>query len=116
MVVDSTEEEIYIEDLAGNIQRATRTRLLNPEWINGMLKHEFHGAQKIQNNLEHLLGLAATTHQVKNWLFEEAADKLIFDKDMRRKIQENNPYAAVKMGETLLETEKRGYWETDRKK
>ena len=116
MVVDSTEEEIYIEDLAGNIQRATRTRLLNPEWINGMLKHEFHGAQKIQNNLEHLLGLAATTHQVKNWLFEEAADKLIFDKDMRRKIQENNPYAAVKMGETLLETEKRGYWETDERK
>lgn len=116
MVVDSTEEEIYVEDLAGNIQRATRTRLLNPKWVNGMLKHEFHGAQKIQNSLEHLLGLAATTHQVKNWLFEEAADKLIFDEDMRRKIQENNPYAAVKMGETLLETEKRGYWETDGKK
>ncbi len=116
MVVDSTEEEIHVENLAKTIQRATRTRLLNPNWIEGMLKHEFHGAQKVQNSLEHLLGFAATTHQVESWLFDEAADKLLFDDDMRKKIQENNPYAAVKMGETLLETEKRGYWRTNEEK
>jgi len=81
-----------------------------------MLNHEFHGAQKLQDNLEYLLGFAATTGQVENWLFDEAADKLLFDEDMRNRIQENNPYAVVKMGETLIETEKRGYWDVDEEK
>lgn len=116
MVVDSTEEELQVEDLAGVIGRATRTRLLNPDWIEGMLKHEFLGAHKIQNSLEHLLGFAATTSHVENWLFDEAADKLLLDEDMREKIRENNPYAAVRMGEILLETEKRGYWQADEEK
>ncbi|NYB52117.1 MAG: magnesium chelatase subunit H [Methanobacteriaceae archaeon] len=116
MVVDSTEEEVRVEGLSQTIQRASRTRLLNPAWVDGMLNHEFHGAQKIQNSLEYLLGFAATTGQVENWLFDEAADKLLFDEKMRKRIQENNPYAAVKMGETLLETERRGYWEADEEK
>ncbi|OPX59693.1 MAG: cobaltochelatase subunit CobN [Methanobacterium sp. PtaB.Bin024] len=116
LVVDSTEEEVRVEGLSQTIQRATRTRLLNPAWIDGMLNHEFHGAQKLQDNLEYLLGFAATTGQVENWLFDEAADKLLFDEEMRKKILENNPYAAVKMGETLLETERRGYWEVDEEK
>jgi cobaltochelatase CobN len=116
MVVDSTEEEVQVEGLSQTIQRASRTRLLNPTWVEGMLNHEFHGAQKIQGSLEYLLGFAATTGQVENWLFDEAADKLLFDEDMRKRIQENNPYAAVKMGETLLETERRGYWEADEEK
>ncbi|ADL58444.1 hypothetical protein FVF72_00155 [Methanothermobacter sp. KEPCO-1] len=30
---------------------------------------------------------------------------------MRRRITENNPFAAVRMGETLLETAERGYWD-----
>ncbi|MDP3065368.1 MAG: cobaltochelatase subunit CobN, partial [Methanobacteriaceae archaeon] len=116
MVVDSTEEDVRVENLSETIQRASRTRLLNPAWIDGMLNHEFHGAQKVQNSLEYLLGFAATTGKVENWLFEEAADKLLFDEDMRRRIQENNPYSAVKMGEILLETERRGYWEADEQK
>lgn len=116
LVVDSTEEEVHVEGLSQTIQRASRTRLLNPSWIDGMLKHEFHGAQKVQDSLEYLMGFAATTGQVENWLFDEAADKLLFDEEMRERIQENNPYAAVKMGEILLETERRGYWEADEDK
>ena len=49
-------------------------------------------------------------------MFDEAADKLLLDEDMREKIRENNPYAAVRMGEILLETEKRGYWQADEEK
>lgn len=116
LVVDSTEEEVQVEGLSQTIRRASRTRLLNPSWIDGMLKHEFHGAQKVKDSLEYLMGFAATTGQVENWLFDEAAYKLLFDEEMRERIQENNPYAAVKMGEILLETERRGYWEADEDK
>ncbi|MDI6644037.1 MAG: cobaltochelatase subunit CobN [Methanobacteriaceae archaeon] len=116
LVVDTTEEELYVEDLDVTIERATRTRILNPSWIDGMLKHDFHGAKNIKDRMEHLLGFAATTGKVKNWVFDDVADKLVFDEEMRNRIQENNPYAAIKMGEVLLESESRGYWEVDDEK
>ena len=50
-VVGSTEEEVVVEDLKVSIERATRTRLLNPVWIEGMLKHDFHGAKKIKDRV-----------------------------------------------------------------
>lgn len=113
MVIDSTEEEVYIEDMDLTIDRASRTRILNPKWIDGMLNHDFHGGKNIKDRMEYLLGFAATTGRVNNWVFEDVADKLVLDEDMRKRIQENNPYAAVKMGELLIESNKRGYWETD---
>jgi cobaltochelatase CobN len=115
-VVDSTEEEVYIEDVGLTIERATRTRLLNPKWIDGMLKHDFHGAKNIKDRMEYLLGFAATTGKVNNWVFENVADKLVLDEDMRQRIINNNPYAAVKMGELLIESNKRGYWDTEENK
>ena len=116
LVIDSTEEDVIVEDLKIAIERATRTRLLNPRWIDGMLKHDFHGAKKIKDRVEYLLGFAATTGKVENWVFDEVADKLIFNEEMRKKLQQNNPYAAIKIGELLIESERRGYWKAEKEK
>ncbi|MDX9692578.1 MAG: cobaltochelatase subunit CobN [Methanothermobacter sp.] len=115
-VIDSTEEEIYVEDLDKTIERAARTRILNPEWLNGMLKHDFHGAKHIKDRIEHLLGFSATTQKVENWIYGNVADKLILDPQMRKKLLENNPFATIEIGEILLETERRGYWKTSKEK
>lgn len=69
-IVDSTEEDVYIEDIDLTIERATRTRLPNPKWIDGMLKHDFHVAKNIKDRMESLLGFAVTTGKVNNWVFE----------------------------------------------
>ena len=116
LVIDSTEEEVVVEDLKDSIERAVRTRLLNPVWLEGMLKHDFHGAKKIKDRLEYLLGFAATTAKVENWIFEEVVDKLIFNDEMRKKLFQNNPYATIKISELLIEAEKRGYWKTEKEK
>lgn len=115
-VIDSTEEDVVVEDLKIVIERATRTRTLNPLWIEGMLKHDFHGAKKIKDRVEYLLAFAATTGKVENWIFDEVANRLIFDEEMREKLQQNNPYAALKIGELLIESEKRGYWKAEKEK
>ncbi len=90
LVVDTTEEDVVVEDLKFTIERATRTRTLNPQWLEGMLKHDFHGTKKIKDRLENLLGFAATTGKVESWVFNEAADSLIFNEEMRKKLQSNN--------------------------
>jgi cobaltochelatase CobN len=110
-VVDTTEENLEIEDVEKVIDRATRTRTLNPRWIEGMLNHDFHGAQKVAEKVEYLLGLQATTGTVSKWLFEQAAQTLLFDEEMRRRLAENNRYATLELAEKMLEAHDRGYWE-----
>ena len=95
------------------IERATRTRMLNPGWIDGMLRHDFHGAKKIKDRVEHLLGFAATTGSVENWVFDRVAERFVFDEEMRKRLQANNPYATVKICESIIECERRGYWASD---
>ncbi|MBA7676263.1 Aerobic cobaltochelatase subunit CobN [subsurface metagenome] len=116
LVIDSTEEDVVVEDLKMAIERAARTRILNPRWIEGMLKHDFHGAKKIKDRAEYLLGFSATTGKVENWVFDKVADRLIFDEDMRKKLQLNNPYATMKISEVLIESERRGYWKVEKEK
>ena len=116
LVIDSTEEDVVVEDLKMVIERATRTRTLNPLWIEGMLKHDFHGAKIIKDRVEYLLAFAATTGKVENWIFDEVADRLVFSEEMRRKLQQNNPYATMKICELLLESERRGYWKVEKEK
>jgi len=41
---------------------------------------------------------------------------LVFSEEMRRKLQQNNPYATMKICELLLESERRGYWKVEKEK
>ena len=81
-----------------------------------MVKHDFHGAQQVKTRVENLIGLAATTGKVESWVFDNVADRLIFDQEMRRRLEENSRFAIVEIGELLIESEKRGYWKADESK
>jgi cobaltochelatase CobN len=110
-VVDATEEITEVVDVGLSIDRAVRTRLFNPRWIDGMLNHKHHGAQKIAQRVEHLIGLRATTGQVEKWMFHEATAQFVLDEEMRQRLSENNPYAAQEIAKKLAEALARGYFE-----
>jgi len=111
LISDTTGEAIQTEDVKDAVTRGVRTRLLNPKWIDGMLKHDFHGAQQVAERVENVLGLAATTHSVGNWIWSSIADRYIFDEEIRERLLENNKFAAAEIAERLFEAEKRGYWD-----
>ena len=111
MISDTTKEVVYTEDVKDVIKRGTRTRLLNPKWIDEMLKHDYHGAQQIEERVYNTLGLAATTHAVENWIWSSIAERFIYDEDMRKRLMENNKFAALGITERLMEAEQRGYWD-----
>ncbi|UEC43878.1 MAG: Cobaltochelatase CobN subunit [Methanothrix sp.] len=111
LISDTTGEAIQTEDVREAVARGVRTRLLNPKWIDGMLKHDFHGAQQLAERLENVLGFAATTDSVDNWIWSSIAERYIFDEEIRERLIENNRFAAVEIAERLFEAEKRGYWE-----
>ncbi len=109
-ITDTTGERLETETVDKSIARGVRTRLLNPKWIDGMLEHKYHGVQKISKRFENILGLAATTNRVENWIFEGLHHTYVSDENMKRRMKENNRWAYMSMIETLLECNKRGYW------
>ena len=111
LITDTTKEVVQTEDVRDVIARGVRTRLLNPKWIDEMLKHDVHGAQQIADRLENVLGLAATTNAVDNWIWSSVARRFVFDCEMRRRLIENNKFAAAEVMERLFEAEERGYWD-----
>lgn len=111
VIADTTKEIVQIDEVERFIERGIRTRLLNPKWIDGMLAHDFHGAQKIADGVEYTLGLAATTNAVDNWIWSSIASRYIFDEEMLNRLLQNNPFATAEMARRLMEADRRGYWD-----
>lgn len=111
LISDTTGEAVQTEDVQDVVARGARTRLLNPKWADAMLEHDFHGAQQVADRVENMLGLAATTHAVENWIWSEIAGMYIFDREMQEKLSRNNCYAAAEVAGRLLEAQRRGYWQ-----
>ena len=111
-ITDTTSHNIETQTVDKAILRGARTRLLNPKWINSMVEHKYHGVQEIKKRFENILGLAATTNKVENWIFDNMNATYIEDKNLKNILKENNKWAYFEMVETLIECNQRGYWNT----
>lgn len=109
-ITDTTGERVITENVEKSIERGVRTRLLNPKWIEGMLEHKYHGVQKIAQIFENIMGLAATTNRVEEWIYNDMYSRYLEDEKLKEKIIENNPYAYVDILEQMMEYNNRGYW------
>lgn len=110
LITDTTGGQPVTETAEKSVAKGIRTRVLNPKWIDGMLAHKFHGAQKISERFENVMGLAATTGAVEPWVYDSLCEKYAEDEQMRRRMAENNPYAYMNILEQMEEYNRRGYW------
>jgi cobaltochelatase CobN len=110
IISDTSKEVIRTEGVGEAINRGVRTRLLNPKWIDDLLRHDYHGVQKVGERVENLIGFAATTHAVENWVWSAVTDRYVRDEEMFRRLIENNQYATEEMLNRLMEARDRGYW------
>jgi cobaltochelatase CobN len=106
-------EHVEVRDLADEVRRVVRTKLLNPKWIEGMKQHGYKGAGDISKRVGRVYGWEATTQEVDDWIFDDIARTFIMDEENRKFFEENNPWAMEEMGRRLLEAEQRGLWKAD---
>ena len=109
-ITDTTSDHMYTESVDKSIARGIRSRVLNPKWIDGMLEHKYHGVQHIADRFENVMGLAATTGSVDEWIYNDMHARYVEDEEMRKRLAENNPYAYMKILEQMMEYTNRGYW------
>ncbi|NLH02230.1 MAG: cobaltochelatase subunit CobN, partial [Clostridiales bacterium] len=110
LATNTASEIIRTEDISDAISRGAVSRTFNPKWINAMLEHDYHGAQKIADRIQYQIGLSATTGSVEQWVWEKTAQTFLFDDEMLRKLRENNVHAANEIAMRLYEAKQRGYW------
>ena len=106
-------ESVEVRDLADELRRVVRTKLLNPKWIEGMKEHGYRGASDIMKRVTRVYGWSASTQEVDNWIFDDIATTFVNNDEMRNFFEKNNPYALEEISRRLLEADRRGLWDAD---
>ena len=111
--VESFTAETKVQSLDQVLRVEYRTKLLNPTWYEGMLKHGHNGAAEIAHRFTYMLGWSATTSAVDNWVYDQAAETFVLDETMRQRLEAANPEATRNAVGRLLEASSRGIWQAD---
>ena len=110
---DQTRGTGVVRTIAEQVALESRTRVLNPKWYEGMLKHGSEGVRHIECHLTNTVGWSATTGQVAPWFYQQFTQTYVLDEDMRGRLAGLNPKAAVKVVNRLLEAQRRAFWSPD---
>ena len=112
-ISDQTKGEGAIRTLGEQVALETRTRMLNPKWYEGMLKHGYEGVRQIETHVTNTMGWSATTGEVDPWVYQRITQTFMLDPEMRERLAQLNPTASAKVANRLLEAHERKYWQPD---
>jgi magnesium chelatase subunit H len=110
---DSLSPQTKIRSLKETVRLESRTKILNPKWYEGMLKHGFRGVAEIENHVTNTFGWSATADAVDPWIYTDIAKTFLLDADMFERLQQLNPHSTRSLTARLLEAHERGYWKPD---
>lgn len=110
-VADTTGEDVQVQGIREALQKGVVTRLLNPAWIDGMMKHDYHGVRQIEKRFENIMGFAASTDAVDSSTFSKLTQCYVSDPVRRAQMQQSNKWAYMKLTERLMEAYNRGYYQ-----
>ena len=100
-----------VRKLTEEIARVYRSRVVNPKWIEGVMRHGYKGAFEMAATVDYLFAYDATANCVADYMYEGVAKAYIFDKRVQEFIQAKNPWALRDMSERLIEAHQRGLWQ-----
>lgn len=109
----SDPERVKIRTAAEEAKHVFRSRLLNPKWIKGLMRHGYKGAGDISKAVDVAFGWDATADVVDDFMYERLADRVAFDPEVREWMKQVNPTAIHNISEKLLEAISRGMWNAD---
>jgi magnesium chelatase subunit H len=107
---DQTRGEGTVRTLDEQVALEARTRMLNPRWAEGMLKHGYEGVRQIEVHVTNTMGWSATTGQVQPWVYRQITETFMLDPAMRERLARLNPTASARVAHRLLEASDRKFW------
>ncbi len=107
---NSIPENPKVRQLREEIARVYRSRVVNPKWIEGVMRHGYKGAFEMAATVDYLFAYDATANCVEDHMYQGVAKAYIFDPKVQEFIQQKNAWAMRDMAERLLEANQRGLW------
>jgi cobaltochelatase CobN len=99
-----------VRQLKEEIARVYRSRVVNPKWIEGVMRHGYKGAFEMAATVDYLFAYDATARCAEEFMYQGIAEAYLFDSKVQNFIQTKNPWALRDMAERLLEAHQRGLW------
>ncbi|NEO76349.1 cobaltochelatase subunit CobN [Moorena sp. SIO4G3] len=109
---NSIPEKPKVRQLNEEIARVYRSRVVNPKWIEGVMRHGYKGAFEMAATVDYLFAYDATANCVADHMYQGVAQGYLFDPDVQEFVQQKNPWALRDMAERLLEANQRGLWQS----
>ncbi|NDJ19112.1 cobaltochelatase subunit CobN, partial [Myxacorys almedinensis] len=104
-------ENPKVRSLNEEIARVYRSRVVNPKWIAGVMRHGYKGAFEMAATVDYLFAYDATAQCVEDFMYQGVAEAYVFDATVQEFVQQKNPWALRDMAERLLEANQRGLWQ-----
>ncbi|HHS82236.1 MAG TPA: cobaltochelatase subunit CobN, partial [Devosia sp.] len=96
--------------LEEEISHVMRARVVNPKWLQGVMRHGYKGAFEIVATLDYMFAFAATTGAVRTHHFDLAFDAFVRDDEVRTFLQRNNPQGYDELLNRFDEAVRRRLW------
>ncbi len=106
----SRPETPRIRTLEDEIARVVRARVVNPKWIDGVMRHGYKGAFELAATVDYLFAFAATARCVSDHHFDAVFEAYLANDKVRDFILTHNPDALKEMVARLLEAQERELW------
>ncbi|EDX85140.1 cobaltochelatase, CobN subunit [Synechococcus sp. PCC 7335] len=103
-------ENPKVRSLQSEIARVYRSRVINPKWIKGVMRHGYKGAFELAATVDYLFAYDATTGCVSDHMYKGVAEAYVLDLAVGDFVRKSNPWALRDMAERLLEASQRGLW------
>ena len=110
---DQTQGAGKVRSLAEQVALETRTRILNPVWTEGLLRHGYEGVRAIEGHVTTTMGWSATTGEVDPWVYQRISETYVLDAEMRERMAALNPRASARVANRLIEAVDRKFWSPD---
>jgi cobaltochelatase CobN len=108
---NSNTSQPKVRQLKSEIARVYRSRVVNPKWIAGVMRHGYKGAFEMAATVDFLFAYDATAQCVEDYMYQGVVEAYLEDSTVCEFIQNKNPWALRDIAERLLEANQRGLWQ-----
>jgi cobaltochelatase CobN len=108
---NSLPENPKVRQLKEEIARVYRSRVINPKWIAGVMRHGYKGAFEMGATVDYLFAYDATANCVEDFMYQGIAENYVFDPKTQDFMQSKNPWVLRDISERLLEAHQRNLWQ-----
>ncbi|MCS7056343.1 MAG: cobaltochelatase subunit CobN [Thermoflexales bacterium] len=109
----SDPSRVRTRSLKEEAARVFRSRVVNPKWIQSMMKHGYKGGLEMAATVDYLFGYDATSDVIEDWMYETLAERYALDHEAQAFLRRSNPWALREIIQRLLEAIERGLWQAD---